>query len=72
VTHIGRESNKEADNLANIGSKCLPIPPGVFFKEIFEWSVKIKPATVDPLLETRQGDGHSEDALAVEKEDLPK
>jgi ribonuclease HI len=36
VTHIGRESNKEADNLANIGSKCLPIPPGVFFEEIFE------------------------------------
>jgi ribonuclease HI len=28
VTHIGRESNEEADNLANIGSKCLPIPPG--------------------------------------------
>jgi hypothetical protein len=35
VTHIGRESNKEADSLANIGSKCLPIPPGVFFEEIF-------------------------------------
>jgi ribonuclease HI len=48
VTHIGRESNKEADNLANIGSKCLPIPPRVFFEEIFERSVKIKPATVDP------------------------
>jgi ribonuclease HI len=30
VTHIGRESNEEADSLANIGSKCLPIPPGVF------------------------------------------
>jgi ribonuclease HI len=35
VTHIGRESNEEADSLANIGSKCLPIPPGVFFEEIF-------------------------------------
>jgi hypothetical protein len=32
VTHIGRESKKEADNLANIRSKCLPIPPGVFFE----------------------------------------
>jgi ribonuclease HI len=32
VTHIGRESNEEADNLANIRSKCLPIPPGVFFR----------------------------------------
>jgi ribonuclease HI len=42
VTHIGRESNKEVDNLANIGSKCLPIPPGIFFEEIFECSVKIK------------------------------
>jgi ribonuclease HI len=29
VTHIGRESNEEADNLANIGSKYLPIPPGI-------------------------------------------
>jgi hypothetical protein len=36
VTHIGRESNEEADNMANIGPKCLLIPPGVFFKEIFE------------------------------------
>jgi ribonuclease HI len=48
VTHIGRESNEEADNLANIGSKCLPIPSGVFFEEIFEWSIKIKPAIIDP------------------------
>jgi ribonuclease HI len=54
VTHIGRESNEEADNLANIGSKCLPIPPGVFFEEIFERSVKIKPA-IDPMLATRSG-----------------
>jgi hypothetical protein len=52
VTHIGRESNREADNLANVGSKCLPIPLGVFFEEIFERSVKIKPAT-DPMLATR-------------------
>jgi ribonuclease HI len=54
VTHIGRESNEEADNLANIGSKCLPIPPVVFFKEIFERSVKIKPV-IDPALATRSG-----------------
>jgi hypothetical protein len=58
VTHIGRESNKEADNFANIGSKCLPIPPGVFFEEIFKRSVKIKPA-VDPTLATRSGANHS-------------
>jgi hypothetical protein len=36
VTHISRQSNKEADSLVNIRSKCLPIPPGVFFEEIFE------------------------------------
>jgi ribonuclease HI len=54
VTHIGRESNEEADNLANIGSKCLLIPPRVFFEEIFECSVKIKPA-IDPALATRSG-----------------
>jgi hypothetical protein len=57
VTHIGRESNEEVDNLANIGSKCLPIPPGVFFEEIFERSVKIKPA-IDPALATRSGANH--------------
>jgi ribonuclease HI len=45
VTHIGRKSNKEADNMANIESKCLLIPPGVFVEEIFERSVKIKPST---------------------------
>jgi ribonuclease HI len=31
VSHVSRASNKEADNLANIGSQCLPVPPGVFF-----------------------------------------
>jgi ribonuclease HI len=30
VSHISRASNKETDNLANIGSQCLPVPPGVF------------------------------------------
>jgi hypothetical protein len=72
VTHIGRESNKEADNLANIGSKCLPIPPGVFFEEIFERSFKIKPAAVNPALATRSGASRSEDTPAAEKEDLSK
>jgi ribonuclease HI len=32
VSHINRSSNEEADNLANIGSQCLPIPPGVFWE----------------------------------------
>jgi hypothetical protein len=69
VTHIGRESNEEADNLAKIGSKCLPIPPGVFFKEIFECSVKIKPA-IDPALATRSGAKQSGPVPAVGTEDL--
>jgi hypothetical protein len=72
VTHIGRESNEEVDSLANIGSKCLPIPPGVFFEEIFERSIKIKPATIDPALATRSGAGPPKDAPAVEQEDLAK
>jgi ribonuclease HI len=71
VTHIGRESSKEADNLANIGSKCLPIPPGVFFEEIFERSVKIKPAT-DPTLATRSGAKQTNPAPAAGTEDLSK
>jgi ribonuclease HI len=40
VSHVSRASNKEADNLANIGSQCLPIPPGVFWEKIIERSIK--------------------------------
>jgi ribonuclease HI len=40
VSHVSRASNEEADNLANIGSQCLPIPPGVFWEEIIERSKK--------------------------------
>jgi hypothetical protein len=36
VSHVSRASNEEADNLANIGSQCLPIPPGVFWEKIIE------------------------------------
>jgi ribonuclease HI len=72
VTHIGRESNDEVDNLANIGSKCLPIPPGVFFEEMFERSVNIKPAIIDPVLATRSGANHSGNAPATEKADPSK
>jgi ribonuclease HI len=71
VTHIGRESNEEADNLANIGSKCLPIPPGVFFEEIFECFVKIKPA-IDPTLVTHSGANHLGPTPAAGTEDLSK
>jgi hypothetical protein len=48
VSHISRASNEEADNLANIGSQCLPIPLGVFWEEIIEMSIKnIKPSTTE-------------------------
>jgi hypothetical protein len=67
VTHIGRGSNEEADSLANIGSKCLSIPLGVFFEEIFERSIKIKSATSDLELGTRPGDEHAKDSAVVEK-----
>jgi ribonuclease HI len=40
VSHVSRASNDEANNLANIGSQCLPIPPGVFWGEIIERSTK--------------------------------
>jgi hypothetical protein len=40
VSHVSRASNEEADNLANIGSQCLPVPPGVFWEEIIERSIK--------------------------------
>jgi hypothetical protein len=71
MTHIGRESSEEADNLANIGSKCLPILPGVFFEEIFERSVKIKP-TIDLALATCSGANYSSPAPAVGTNDSSK
>jgi ribonuclease HI len=40
VSHVSRASHKEANNLANIRSQCLPIPPGVFWEEIIERSIK--------------------------------
>jgi ribonuclease HI len=40
VSHINMASNEKADNLANIGSQCLPVPPGVSWEEIIERSIK--------------------------------
>jgi hypothetical protein len=40
VSHVSRNNNEEADNLANIGSQCLPVPTGVFWEEIVERSIK--------------------------------
>jgi ribonuclease HI len=40
VSHVSTSSNEEADNLANIGSQCLPVLQGVFWEEIIERSIK--------------------------------
>jgi ribonuclease HI len=40
VSHVSRANNEEANNLANIGYQCLLIPPGVFWEEIIERSIK--------------------------------
>jgi ribonuclease HI len=48
VNHISRLSNDEADVLANIGSQCLLIPPGVFWEEISERSTKPKKIPKQP------------------------
>src|SRR3954452_9981090 len=40
--HVGRESNEEADRLANIGSTCAKVPPGVFLEQICVPSIKQK------------------------------
>jgi hypothetical protein len=40
VSHVSRASNEEVDNLANIGSQCLPVLPGFFWEEIIERSIK--------------------------------
>jgi ribonuclease HI len=44
-SHVSRASNEEADNLANIGSQCLPVPQGVFWEEIIERSIKSNKAS---------------------------
>jgi hypothetical protein len=40
VSYVSKASNEKADNLANIGSQCLPILPGVFWEEIIERSIE--------------------------------
>ncbi|KAK1629055.1 hypothetical protein QYE76_003370 [Lolium multiflorum] len=74
VNHISRLSNDEADVLANIGSQCLPIPPGVFWEEIAERSTKPKKAqkkakeekTSAPLKEAVEDEEDQELVMMVE------
>jgi ribonuclease HI len=51
LRHIGRESNEEADMLANLGSTGAQFPPGVFLERIEHRSIKEKrapPASTAP------------------------
>ena len=48
LKHISRDSNEEADALANIGSTCAQVPPGVFFDTINERSIKPKTSAPKP------------------------
>ena len=69
-----RLSNDEADVLANIGSQCLPIPPGVFWEEIAERSTKPKKVqkkakeekTSTPLKETTEDEEDQELVMMVQ------
>ncbi|KAK1602726.1 hypothetical protein QYE76_008207 [Lolium multiflorum] len=62
-----RLSNDEADVLANIGSQCLAIPPGVFWEEITERSTKPKKLTKKE--KNEKPSGAAKEALEEEEEE---
>jgi hypothetical protein len=67
VSHVSRSNNKEADNLANIGSQCLPVPTGVFWEEIVERLIKsVKTLTT----EVGSGAGAKNNKIAPEPEEV--
>ncbi|KAK1605676.1 hypothetical protein QYE76_029349 [Lolium multiflorum] len=45
LKHIGRANNEVADTLATIGSTCSAILDGVFYEEINQCSIKLKPTS---------------------------
>ena len=49
LRHIGRESNEEANMLANLGSTKAQVPPGVFLERIEHRSIKHKRAPPTPI-----------------------
>ena len=71
LVHIGGESNSEADTLANIGSRCLPIPPCVFWEEISEPSIKTKKKKPKPGEVKGSGAEPTEQSAAADDEDGP-
>jgi hypothetical protein len=71
VSHVSRASNEEADNLANIGSQCLPIPQGVFSEEIIERSIKnIKTSTTEEQGQHQATGSGAGKAIAGEPEEV--
>ena len=79
LRHIGRGSNEEADELANIGSTRAPIPPGVFLEQINERSIKIprkvpKDLGAAPKDSSQNPEDAEEitDAMEVEEEGIPE
>jgi hypothetical protein len=71
VLHVSRASNEDADNLANIGSQCLPIPQGVFWQEIIEKSIKnSKTSTTEEQGQHQATYSGARKASAVESEEV--
>ena len=77
--HIGRASNEEADELANIGSTRAPIPPGVFLEQINERAIKLPPKVAKELGAATKSSPQDledaedpEDAMDVEVEGIPE
>ena len=42
LNYVAKANNTEADELANIGSTCGPVPPGVFLESINQRSIKTR------------------------------
>jgi ribonuclease HI len=57
VSHVSRAINEEANNLANIGSQCLPVPQEVFWEEIIERSIRNSKTSTTEGKETGSGAG---------------
>ena len=69
LQHIGRGSNSEADTLANIGSKCEPIPPDVFYEEIDHPSIKLKQPVAEK--EAEAAENNTEEHVDEDQEPEP-
>lgn len=65
LRHIGRESNEEADLLANIGSRKVKVSEGVFLECIKQRSIKTKQSHEPPPSTpgTRDSPGQDKEAL---------